>query len=74
MRNVLKESAIIVLTGTLINYPLSLLFLWFLMSFLGLNSPFWVGTWTTLGLTVVAFIRVVWIRSYYEKRRNKGGV
>jgi len=68
--HVFRESLVIVLTGTLVNYPLSLFFLWLLMDIVEMDSVFWIGTYSTLGMTVVAFIRVYWIRSWYEKRKH----
>tara|TARA_R100000541_G_scaffold6156_1_gene13639 strand:+ start:1078 stop:1293 length:216 start_codon:yes stop_codon:yes gene_type:complete len=65
-RRILKESSVVVLTGLLINYPLSLFFLYLLIDVLGITSVFWIGTLSTLGLTVVAFGRVYIIRRHYE--------
>ena len=69
--HVFRESLVIVLTGTLVNYPLSLFFLWLLMDIVEMDSVFWIGTYSTLGMTIVAFIRVYWIRYYYDKRSKE---
>ena len=69
MNRIAKESWLIVLTGTAINYPASLLSLWFLMSVMDMDSPFWIGTWTTVFLTLLAYARVYYIRSRYERAR-----
>ena len=67
---VVRESAVIVLTGTAVNYPLSLLFLYLLIDVVEMESTFWIGTWVTILLTIVAFVRVLWIRAYYERRNS----
>lgn len=69
--NTVKESLVIVLTGTLINYPLSLFLLWVFLDLLEINSVFWIGTFSTLVMTFVAFIRVYYIRGYYDSRYRK---
>ena len=69
---ILQESLVNVLTGALVNYPLSMFFLWLLMQRLGMQSVFWIATLSTIGMTVVAFIRVYWIRCYYDKRSKEG--
>ena len=68
---ILQESLVNVLTGALVNYPLSMFFLWLLMQRLGMQSVFWIATLSTIGMTVVAFIRVYWIRCYYDKRSKE---
>ena len=63
--SILKESLVIVLTGTVVNYPLSLFFLYLFIDILEVEGTFWVGTLTTLAMTITAFIRVYYIRSFY---------
>jgi len=41
------------------------------MDIVEMDSVFWIGTYSTLGMTIVAFLRVYWIRSYYDKRREE---
>ena len=67
---VVKESVVIVLTGTIINYPLSLFFLWLFIEKFEIKSVFWIGTWSTVAMTIVAFFRVYWIRKYYERSKQ----
>lgn len=69
-KGILEESIVTVLTGTAVNYPLSLFFLWFLIDKLEMQSVFWIATCSTLAMTIAAFIRVYWIRSYYERRNS----
>ena len=68
---ILQESLVNVLTGALVNYPLSMFFLWLLMQRLGMQSVFWIATLSTIGMTAIAFIRVYWIRCYYDKRSKE---
>lgn len=68
--SVAKESAVIVLTGTLVNYPLSLLFLWLSLDVMGMGTLS-SGTFTTLCLTLVAYARVYYIRTRYESGRKE---
>lgn len=70
-KGILEESIVTVLTGTATNYPLSLFFLWFLIDKLGMQSVFWIATYSTLAMTIAAFIRVYCIRSYYDKRSKE---
>ena len=67
---VLQESLVNVLTGALVNYPLSMFFLWLFMDKLNMQDVFWIATYSTLCMTVIAFIRVYWIRSWYERRNR----
>lgn len=67
---VLQESLVNVLTGALVNYPLSMFFLWLFMDKLNMQDVFWIATYSTLCMTVIAFIRVYWIRSWYESRKK----
>jgi len=41
------------------------------MDIVEMDSVFWIGTYSTLGMTIVAFIRVYWIRYYYDKRSKE---
>ena len=68
MNKVIRESLVIVLTGLAINYPLGLFFLWFLMGVLEMESIFWISTLSSLGMTIIAFLRVWWIRSCYARQ------
>jgi hypothetical protein len=68
---VLQESLVNVLTGALVNYPLSMFFLWLFMDKLNMQDVFWIATYSTLCMTVIAFIRVYWIRCYYDKRSKE---
>ena len=67
---IIRESLVNVFTGLMVNYPLSLLVLYLLLDVFEIQDTFWVGTIVTAVLTITAFIRVFWIRSYYENRNR----
>lgn len=66
---IVRESIVHVGTGLIINYPLSLLVLYILLDIIEIENTFVIGTLVTLVLTITAFIRVLCIRSYYEKHK-----
>ena len=66
-----KESAVIVLTGTMINYPLNILFLWIIIDNWLITDPFVISNIVTVWFSIVAFIRVYIVRALSEKRKNK---
>ena len=70
MSKIIRESLVNVSTGLMVNYPLSLLVLYLLLDVFEIQDTFWVGTIVTAVLTITAFIRVFWIRSYYENRNR----
>lgn len=63
-----KETFFTVGTGLLINYPLNLLGLFICIDMIGMNDTFWIGTTVTAWMTIVAYIRVFMVRSYFDKR------
>lgn len=67
--HIAKESAIHVLMGTLINYPLNILFLWIIIERWQITDPFWVSNIVTVWFSVVAFTRIYVVRYYTEKRK-----
>ena len=62
-----KETITTVFTGLLINYPLNLLGLFVCIDYLNMTDPFWIGTTVTAYMTVVAYIRVFMVRSYFDR-------
>jgi hypothetical protein len=62
-----KETAMTVGTGLVINYPLNLFFLWLFISVMGITDPFTLSILITAVMTVLAYIRVYLVRSYYDK-------
>lgn len=63
-----KETASIVGTGLLINYPLQIFVIYVLLDLLNVNNSFWLATYSTLIMTVFAYIRVYIVRRYFDKR------
>ena len=62
-----KETFTTVFKGLLINYPLNLLGLFVCIDYLNMTDPFWIGTTVTAYMTVVAYIRVFMVRSYFDR-------
>ena len=62
-----KETAMVVFTGLLINYPAQLLLLWLFISVMEITNPVTLSVLISANLTVVAYIRVYIVRSYYDK-------
>jgi len=62
-----KETATTVFTGLIINYPLNLLGLYICIDLLGWSSSVLIGSVITAYMTIVAYIRVYIIRTYYDQ-------
>jgi hypothetical protein len=65
-----KEAGLHVLMGTLVNYPLNILFMWLIVGEWGITDPFWISSIVTCWFSIVAFIRIYIVRSYSERRRQ----
>lgn len=63
-----KETASIVGTGLLVNYPLQILVIYLLLDILHITQSFWVATYSTLIMTVFAYIRVYIVRRHFDKK------
>ena len=63
-----KETASIVGTGLLVNYPLQILVIYLLLDILHVTQSFWVATYSTLIMTVFAYIRVYIVRRHFDKK------
>ena len=64
-KKALKETFVLVFTGLIINWPISLGFLYLCIDVLEL-STLWTSIVVTLSMTFVALLRVFTIRMYYE--------
>ena len=62
-----KETAMVVFTGLLINYPAQLLLLWLFISVMEITNPVTLSVLISANLTVIAYIRVYMVRKYYDK-------
>ena len=69
--SIAKESAVHVLTGAMINYPLNIFFLWLIIGQWGITDPFWITNIITCWFSITAFTRIYIVRSYAEKRYIK---
>mgnify|MGYP000882685164 FL=1 len=62
-----RETAMVVFSGLLINYPAQLLLLWLFISVMEITDPVTLSVLISANLTVIAYIRVYIVRSYYDK-------
>ena len=67
-KQIAKESITIVLSGLLLAYPISIVVIYLCIDVIGMPSVF-ATSLNTFVLTVVAFIRVFFIRVYTEKQK-----
>ena len=67
-KQIAKESITIVLSGLLLAYPISIVVIYLCIDVIGMQSVF-ATSLNTFVLTVVAFIRVFFIRVYTEKQK-----
>ena len=63
-----KETSFQIATGLAINYPLNLFLLFIYIEHLGITDPIMLGTLVTLVMTLVAYIRIFTIRTYFSKK------
>ena len=65
-KKALKETFVLVFTGLIINWPISLGFLYLCIDVMEL-STLWTSIVVTLSMIFVALLRVFTIRMYYEE-------
>jgi len=70
-KSVARETSWIVFSGTVINYPLQLACLWVIIEHWDITSAFMIGTYTTLMMTVFAWLRVYIVRDYHDKKQRR---
>lgn len=70
-KSVARETSWIVFSGTVINYPLQLACLWVIIEHWDITSAFLIGTYTTLMMTVFAWLRVYIVRDYHDKKQRR---
>ena len=63
-----KETSFQIATGLAINYPLNLILLYIYIEHLGITEPVILGTLVTLVMTLVAYIRIFTIRTYFSRK------
>jgi predicted neutral ceramidase superfamily lipid hydrolase len=64
-----KETLVHILTGTIINYPLNIFFLYVIIEQWEITDPFWISNIVTVWFSIVAFIRIYTVRVLAEKRK-----
>jgi hypothetical protein len=69
-KKIFKETCVIVFTGLIINYPLSILITWLLISVFDITHPLAFATLSTFIFTVVALCRVYIIRINQESSKE----
>lgn len=70
-KSVAKETSWIVFSGTAINFPLQLACLYLIIDVWGIISAFWIGVYTTLMMTVFAWLRVYAVRDYHDRKEKR---
>ena len=66
IKQAIKETFVTVFTGTIIAWPLNLGLLYIALDIMEL-STLWTSIVVTIGMTIVALLRVFTIRMYYSK-------
>ena len=66
-----KETLVHVLTGTLVNYPLNIFFLWVIIDTWKITDPFWISNIVTIWFSIVAFCRIYIVRVLAENRKER---
>jgi membrane protein implicated in regulation of membrane protease activity len=70
-KEILRETLIIIGTGTIINYPIGILFAWMIIGVWNITNPVMFATLSTIGFFIVSFIRVYVVRYLSEQRKRK---
>tara|TARA_B100001079_G_C16058026_1_gene360109 strand:- start:359 stop:577 length:219 start_codon:yes stop_codon:yes gene_type:complete len=61
-----KETATVIGTGLIINYPLNILLLFIFIDLFDISDPLTLGTLITAVFTIVSYARVYLVRKYYD--------
>lgn len=68
-KGIARETSIIVFSGLAINYPLSIIVAWLLISVMEISSALVFATAQTVIFTITSWIRIYYIRQKSEKNR-----
>lgn len=68
VREIHARTASVVFSGLIINYPLSIGILYVLLDIMGVSDSFWIATYSTLFMTVFAYIRVYIVNRFFENK------
>ena len=68
VREIHARTASVVFSGLIINYPLSIGILYLLLDVMGVSDSFWIATYSTMFMTVFAYIRVYIVNRYFSRK------
>jgi len=68
-REIHARTASVVFSGLIINYPLQIGVLYILLDIWGVRDSFWIATYSTMFMTVFAYIRVYIVNRYFSRRK-----
>ena len=67
-REIHARTASVVFSGLIINYPLSIGVLYVLLDVMGVSDSFWIATYSTMFMTVFAYIRVYIVNRFFANK------
>lgn len=67
-REIHARTASVVFSGLIINYPLQIGVLYVLLDIMGVSDSFWIATYSTLFMTVFAYIRVYIVNRFFANK------
>ena len=68
VREIHQRTASVVFSGLIINYPLQIGVLYVLLDIWGVRDSFWIATYSTMFMTVFAYIRVYIVNRYFSNK------
>jgi len=68
-REIHQRTIGVVFSGLIINYPLQIGVLYILLDLWGVRDSFWIATYSTMFMTVFAYIRVYIVNRYFSRRK-----
>lgn len=67
-RDIHQRTIGVVFSGLIINYPLQIGVLYILLDILGVRDSFWIATYSTMIMTIFAYIRVYIVNRYFSRK------
>lgn len=67
-REIHQRTLGVVFSGLIINYPLQIGVLYVLLDIFGVKDSFWIATYSTIFMTVFAYIRVYIVNRYFSRK------
>jgi len=68
VREIHARTASVVFSGLIINYPLSIGILYLLLDVMGVSDSFWIATYSTMFMTVFAYICVYIVNRFFANK------